>query len=65
MKDKKDLGSPAFWIIAIILGAATYKEFDFENFQFKNLGLGIIYSLTFIFSIFVIIRGRKADQKEQ
>ncbi|ALL06174.1 hypothetical protein AQ505_12140 [Pedobacter sp. PACM 27299] len=64
MKDNKDLGSPVFWIIAVILGVTIFKQFDFENFQFKNPALGIIYTLTFIFSIYVIIKGRKKSHKE-
>ncbi|MBB6270673.1 hypothetical protein HDF26_001100 [Pedobacter cryoconitis] len=52
-----------FWIIAVILGIAAYKQIDFENLNFKNPGLGILYLLTFIFSVILIVKGRKTTKQ--
>ena len=35
-------------ILAIIIGAALYKEFDFETLRFKKIGLGVVYLITFV-----------------
>jgi hypothetical protein len=51
-----------FWIIAVILGIAAFKQIDFENLNFKNPGMGILYLLTFIFSVFLIVKGKKLNK---
>jgi len=48
-----------FGIIAIILGWTLFKQFDFENLKFKHTGLAIIYIVTFVFSIYFLIRNYK------
>lgn len=48
-----------FGIIAIILGWTLFKQFDFENLKFKHTGLAIIYLVTFLFSIYFLIRNYK------
>jgi hypothetical protein len=45
-------------ILAIIIGVALYKEFDFETFRFKKVGLGIVYLVTFVALVVVIVRSR-------
>jgi hypothetical protein len=56
-------GSPIFWyILATILGVTVFKQFDFETLRFKNLGLGIIYLLTFGMCIFFIIKSEKEKE---
>ena len=47
-------------ILAIIIGVALYKEFDFETLRFKKVGLGIVYLITFVALIIVIIRSRRS-----
>ena len=44
-------------ILAIIIGAALYKEFDFETLRFKKIGLGIVYLITFVGLVVMIVRG--------
>lgn len=51
-----------FWIIAVILGIAAFKQIDFENLNFRNPGIGILYLLTFIFSVFLIVKGKKLNK---
>lgn len=46
-------------IVAIIVGVALYKQFDFESLRFKNTALAIIYLVVFVFSVYVLIKNRK------
>ncbi len=50
-------------ILAIILGVSAFRKFDFETLRFENLGLGIIYLLGFVVSIFFLIRSRKNTER--
>ncbi len=43
-------------IIAIIIGVALYKQFDFQNFSFEKPALAVVYLITFIFCFSVIIK---------
>ncbi|MGD1320446.1 hypothetical protein [Chryseobacterium sp. 2R14A] len=55
MENKKG-GTFFFAIIGIIVGTALWKQFDFKTMTFENVGLGIIYLVTFVLSIFFLIR---------
>jgi hypothetical protein len=55
MDTKKTL-SPVFIIIAIILGAALLKQFDFQRFKFEKPALAVIYMIVFVFSVAMIIK---------
>lgn len=61
MKNKQDSVSLPYWILVVILGIATYKQIDFANLNFKNTGLGIVYLLTFIATIFLIVKKKKSN----
>ena len=54
-----------FNIIAIIVGVALYKQFDFETLKFQKTGLAIVYMVVFIASIYIIIKGLKDRQQQQ
>ena len=49
-------------IIAINIGVALFKEFDFETFRFKKIGLGIVYLLTFIGTVAVIVKSTRGKE---
>jgi uncharacterized membrane protein YccC len=53
--------APVFtlWIVAIIVGVALYKQFDFDSMRFKNTALAIVYMAVFVFSVYVLIKNRK------
>lgn len=57
--EKKKAPMFTFSVIAIILGVTLYKQFDFENLKFEKPALAVIYIITFLFSIYVIIKNRK------
>lgn len=48
-----------FVIIAIILGNALFNQFDFENLKFEKPALSIVYIVTFVFSIYFLIKNYK------
>lgn len=45
-----------FLIIAIILGGTLWKHFDFSTFSFEMPALDIIFLITFIVSVYIIIK---------
>jgi uncharacterized membrane protein YdcZ (DUF606 family) len=46
-------------VIALIVGAALYKQFDFQNFTVENPVLAIIYAIVFIGCIVFMIKKPK------
>ena len=45
-------------IVAIIVGVALYKLIDFKNLSVEKPALAYIYLITFLFSLFVIIKNK-------
>ena len=58
METKKG-SSFVFWIIAIILGATLYKQFDFKTLQFEEPAIAIVYLIAFAFSVFIIVKNSR------
>ena len=52
-----------FIIIAIIVGVALYKQFDFQTLKFEKPALAIVYLITFIFSITIIIKNARSRKQ--
>jgi hypothetical protein len=48
-----------FAIIAIILGWTLFKQFDFESLKFEKPALAILYTLTFLASVYFLIKSFK------
>jgi hypothetical protein len=55
MENKKGINF-FFAVIAIITGSKLYQHFDFQKWTFEKPALDIIYLLTFIASIFFIVK---------
>jgi uncharacterized membrane protein YadS len=53
-----------FTVIAIILGIALYKQFDFDNLRFENPALAILFTIVFIFSIYGIVKNYKKSAEK-
>jgi len=51
-----------FGIIAIILGWTVFKQFDFENLKFEKPALAVIYILTFLMSVFFLVKNVREKQ---
>ena len=48
-----------FVIIVIILGAALFKQFDFQNLKVEKPALAIVYIIAFIICIGFMIKKSK------
>lgn len=46
-------------IIAIIIGSAIIKDFDFENLKFEKPALAVVYILTLLMCVYFIITSIK------
>ena len=63
MKDKIGFNI-GFAIIAFPIGLALLREFDFNNFVFRNKALGFIYLPTFIFSLYMTFKKKKKETEK-
>ncbi len=51
-------------IVAIIVGAALYKQIDFKTMTVEKPALSILYAVTFLFAVAVLVRNyRKKAEK--
>jgi hypothetical protein len=50
-------------IIAVVLGMALFRQFDFETFRFEKPALSIVYLVACIGSLFLLIRDRKKTEQ--
>ena len=46
-------------VIALIVGGALLREFDFQDMSFENPALAVVYSIAFILSIGFMIKRSK------
>ncbi len=53
-----------FIIIAVILGSAIYRQFDFESMKFEKQALVTIYAIAFIMSIIFMFKKSGKIKKE-
>ncbi|RZJ53775.1 MAG: hypothetical protein EOO44_07360 [Flavobacterium sp.] len=64
MENKNNVPVFTFSIVAIILGVALYKQFNFETLKFEKPALAILYFVVFAFSVYVLIKNfRKKAEK--
>lgn len=50
--DKQKAPVFTFSIVAIILGVALYKQFDFETYRFEKTGLAIVHGCIYSVRLF-------------
>ncbi|MBB2147087.1 hypothetical protein GM921_16400 [Pedobacter sp. LMG 31464] len=62
MSTKKGLSFPLI-IIAIVLGATIFKQFDFKTFKFESPAMAVIYILTFIMTVYFLFKNNKEKQE--
>jgi len=53
-----------FIVVAIILGVVLYKHFDFQNKKFAKPALDTLYFITFVVSIFFIVKNFRENSKK-
>ncbi len=63
MKDKIGFNL-IFAILAFPIGLALLQEFDFQTFTFRKTALGIIYLITFIVSIYFMLKKNKQQPEK-
>ncbi|RYE25946.1 MAG: hypothetical protein EOP51_02245 [Sphingobacteriales bacterium] len=57
--EKKNAMTFTLSIVAIILGVALYKQFDFKTFKFDKPALAVVYLIAFIPSVYILIRNAR------
>jgi hypothetical protein len=57
--ENKKIPTFTFGIVAIILGSALLKHFDFENLSFQKPLLDALYLIVFVFSIYALVKNYK------
>lgn len=55
MENKKGINF-VFAIVAVIIGVALWKQFDFDTFKFQKPALAIVYLVVFIASVYLLIK---------
>ncbi|MFD2941397.1 hypothetical protein [Flavobacterium notoginsengisoli] len=65
MQNKNNAPIFVLRIVAIIVGVALYKQFDFKTMQFEKPALAAVYAITFLFSIYVIIKDFRKKRSEK
>ncbi|RQP17660.1 MAG: hypothetical protein EAS52_08045 [Parapedobacter sp.] len=58
MENKKGL-LIVFIIGAIVIGAALFKQFDFQNFKLEKPALAVVYVIAFVFCISATVKNLK------
>ncbi len=48
-------------IIALIVGAALYKQFDFQKLEFEQPALAFIYFIVLVFAIGMTVKKSKKN----
>jgi hypothetical protein len=51
------------YVMAIIIGAALIKEFDFETLRFENFWLALVYMITVGFLAYFIVKAHRGGAK--
>ncbi|AWK04461.1 hypothetical protein HYN56_09530 [Flavobacterium crocinum] len=65
MQNKNNAPVFVLRIVAIIVGIALYKQFDFKTMQFEKPVLAAVYAITFLFSVYVIIKDFRKKRSEK
>jgi hypothetical protein len=51
-------------IVSIIVGVSLFKLIDFATFKVEKPALAVIYLVTFVGSVYVLIKSRKRNQSK-
>lgn len=65
MQNKNNAPVFVLRIVAIIVGIALYKQFDFKTMQFEKPALAAVYAVVFIFSVYIIIKDFRKKRSEK
>jgi hypothetical protein len=62
MNNKKEYSFPLI-IIAVVLGWTIFKQFDFEKLKFEKPAMAVVYTLTFLMTVYFILKKDKGKEK--
>ena len=62
MNNKKEYSYPLI-IIAVVLGWTIFKQFDFEKLKFEKPAMAVVYTLTFLMTVYFILKKEKGKEK--
>lgn len=62
MNNKKEYSYPLI-IIAVVLGWTIFKQFDFEKLKFEKPAMAVVYTLTFLMTVYFILKKEKSKEK--
>ena len=62
MNNKKEY-SYLLIIIAVVLGWTIFKQFDFEKLKFEKPAMAVVYTLTFLITVYFILKKEKSKEK--
>jgi hypothetical protein len=62
MNSKKEYSFPLI-IIAVVLGWTIFKQFDFEKLKFEKPAMAVVYTLTFLMTVYFILKKDKGKEK--
>ena len=62
MNNKKEY-SYLLIIIAVVLGWTIFKQFDFEKLKFEKPAMAVVYTLTFLMTVYFILKKEKGKEK--
>ncbi len=51
-------------IVSIIVGVSLFKLIDFATFKVEKPALAVIYLVTFVGSVYVLIKNRKRNSEK-
>ena len=51
-------------IVAIIVGVSLFKLIDFATFKVEKPALAVVYLVTFVGSVYVLIKSRKRNSEK-
>jgi len=62
VNNKKEYSYPLI-IIAVVLGWTIFKQFDFEKLKFEKPAMAVVYTLTFLMTVYFILKKEKSKEK--
>jgi hypothetical protein len=65
METKKSSSSFVLIIVAIIVGVALFRQFDFQTLTLAKPALGLVYLITFVVCVSIILKNAIKNSKNK
>lgn len=63
--EKKNSMSFTLSIVAIIVGVALYKQFNFAELKFEKPALAAVYGITFAVAVYLLIKSARKQRADK